>query len=77
MMVGRAVIRPAKLDYRRPDRAAASLGPTAAVIGWRTGCSCTLLVIALTGFLLEGIRIAIRHPGYGGTSSRGGWSRRR
>ena len=32
----------------------------------------TLLVIALTGFLLEGVRIAMDHPGYGGTQF-GGW----
>ena len=31
-----------------------------------------LLVIALTGFLLEGVRIAMAHPGYGGTQF-GGW----
>ena len=32
----------------------------------------TLLVIALTGFLLEGVRIAMSDPGYGGTQF-GGW----
>ena len=31
-----------------------------------------LLVIALTGFVLEGVRIAMSHPGYGGTQF-GGW----
>ena len=32
-----------------------------------------LLVIALTGFLLEGVRIAMDHPGDGGGDQFGGW----
>ena len=68
MMVRRAIVRPAKLDYARPDRA---LGEpqfdrhTYEIGDWVfVG---TLLVIALTGFLLEGVRIAMDQPGYGGT----------
>jgi len=73
MMVRRAAIRPRKLDYARPDRAPGDpqfdrhvyrVGDWAFVI--------TLLVIALTGFLLEGVRIAMDHPGYSGTQF-GGW----
>ncbi len=73
MMVRRAVARPAKLDYARPDRAPGEpqfdrhvyrVGDWAFVI--------TLLVIALTGFVLEGVRIAMDSPGYGGTQF-GGW----
>jgi Fe-S oxidoreductase/nitrate reductase gamma subunit len=73
MMIRRAVARPAKLDYARPDRAPGEaqfdrhlyrVGDWAFVI--------TLLVIALTGFLLEGVRIAMDTPGYGGTQF-GGW----
>lgn len=73
MMVRRAVIRPAKLDYSRPDRAPDDpqfdrrvyrVGDWAFVV--------VLLVIALTGFVLEGVRIAMDHPGYAGTQF-GGW----
>ncbi len=73
MMVRRAVIRPAKLNYARPDRQADepqfnrrvySIGDWVFV--------GVLLVIALTGFLLEGVRIAMDHPGYAGTQF-GGW----
>lgn len=73
MMVRRAVIRPRKLDYARPDRApddpqfdrhAYRVGDWAFVV--------ILLVITLTGFLLEGVRIAMETPGYGGTQF-GGW----
>jgi Fe-S oxidoreductase/nitrate reductase gamma subunit len=58
MMVRRAVIRPAKLEYTA-DRRRYSLGDWVFV--------SILLVIALTGFVLEGIRIAMDEPGYGGT----------
>jgi len=73
MMVRRALIRPGKLDYARPDRAPGDpqfdrhvyrVGDWAFVI--------TLLVIAFTGFVLEGVRIAMDQPGYGGTQF-GGW----
>ena len=73
MMVRRAIVRPPKLDYARPDRAPGEpqfdrhvyrVGDWAFVV--------ILLVIALTGFLLEGVRIAMDHPGDGGTQF-GGW----
>src|SRR5205807_4113724 len=73
MMVRRAVIRPPKLNYARPDRAPEDpqydrrvyeVGDWAFVV--------ILLVIALTGFVLEGVRIAMDDPGYGGTQF-GGW----
>jgi Fe-S oxidoreductase len=73
MMLRRAVAHPAKLDYARPDRAPGEpqfdrhvyrVGDWAFVV--------TLLVIALTGFVLEGVRIAMDSPGYGGTQF-GGW----
>ncbi|MGH2872155.1 MAG: (Fe-S)-binding protein, partial [Solirubrobacteraceae bacterium] len=73
MMIRRGVLRPRKLDYARPDREPGepqydrhtySVGDW-----WFVGA---LLVIALTGFLLEGVRIAMSHPGYAGTQF-GGW----
>jgi Fe-S oxidoreductase len=73
MMVRRAVIRPRKLNYARPDRGPGDpqydrrvyeVGDWAFVV--------ILLVIALTGFVLEGVRIAMDDPGYGGTQF-GGW----
>jgi Fe-S oxidoreductase/nitrate reductase gamma subunit len=73
MMVRRALIRPAKLDYTRPDRAPGEPGSDRHI--YRIGdwfFVGTLLVIALTGFLLEGVRIAMSHPGYGATQF-GGW----
>jgi Fe-S oxidoreductase len=72
MMVRRAVLRPRKLDYDRPDREPEDpqfnrrvyeVGDWTFVV--------ILLVIALTGFLLEGVRIAMDHPGYGGTQFAG------
>ena len=73
MMLRRAVVRPAKLDYARPDRAPRE--PQFDRRVYRIGdwaFVTTLLVIALTGFLLEGVRIAMDHPGYGWTQF-GGW----
>ena len=73
MMIRRGLIRPRKLDYARPDRGPDDpqfdrrvyrVGDWAFVVG--------LLVIALTGFVLEGVRIAMDHPGYGATQF-GGW----
>jgi Fe-S oxidoreductase len=73
MMARRGVVRPAKLDYSRPDRGPEDpqfdrrvyrIGDWAFVV--------ILLVIALTGFVLEGVRIAMDHPGYGATQF-GGW----
>jgi Fe-S oxidoreductase/nitrate reductase gamma subunit len=56
MMVRRAILRPQKLVYRAGD--------------WVF--VVTLLIIALTGYLLEGVRIAMEHPGYNGFQF-GGW----
>ncbi len=73
MMVRRAILRPPKLDYARPDRAPED--PQYDRRTYRIGdwwFVIVLLVIALTGFLLEGVRIAMSHPGYGGTQF-GGW----
>jgi Fe-S oxidoreductase len=73
MMARRALLRPAKLDYARPDRSPGE--PQFDRHVYRVGdwvFVLTLLVIALTGFLLEGVRIAMDDPGYGGTQF-GGW----
>ncbi|HEY5428406.1 MAG TPA: (Fe-S)-binding protein, partial [Solirubrobacteraceae bacterium] len=73
MMVRRAVIRPRKLDYARPDRQPGE--PQFDRRVYRIGDWAfigVLLVIALTGFVLEGVRIAMDHPGYAGTQF-GGW----
>ncbi len=73
MMIRRALVRPAKLNYARPDRAPGDPQYDRRVyeIGDWVFVT-TLLVIALTGFLLEGVRIAMSDPGYGGTQF-GGW----
>jgi Fe-S oxidoreductase len=73
MMIRRAFVRPAKLDYARPDRASGDPQYDRRVyeIGDWVFVG-TLLVIALTGFLLEGVRIAMSDPGYGLTQF-GGW----
>jgi Fe-S oxidoreductase len=73
MMIRRAIVRPRKLDYARPDRAPED--PQFDRRTYRIGDWVfvgTLLVIALTGFVLEGVRIAMSTPGYGGTQF-GGW----
>ncbi len=73
MMIRRAFIRPAKLSYSRPDRAPGDPQYDRRV--YEVGDWVfvgTLLVIALTGFLLEGVRIAMSDPGYGVTQF-GGW----
>jgi Fe-S oxidoreductase/nitrate reductase gamma subunit len=73
MMIRRAIVKPARLDYARPDRAPGE--PQFDRHVYEVGDWVfvgTLLVIALTGFLLEGVRIVMSHPGYGGTQF-GGW----
>jgi Fe-S oxidoreductase len=73
MMARRAIARPAKLDYSRPDRASGEPQYDRRV--YRVGdwaFVTALLVIALTGFVLEGVRIAMDHAGYGVTQF-GGW----
>ncbi|HEX4467304.1 MAG TPA: (Fe-S)-binding protein [Solirubrobacteraceae bacterium] len=73
MMVRRAIMRPAKLDYARPDRPPEQYERQ--VHTYRVGdwvFVSTLLTIALTGYVLEGVRIAMEHPGYDGFQF-GGW----
>jgi Fe-S oxidoreductase/cytochrome b561 len=73
VMMLRRARQPAKLDYARPDRAPGE--PQFDRHVYRVGdwvFVVVLLVIALTGFLLEGVRIAMDSPGYGGTQF-GGW----
>jgi Fe-S oxidoreductase len=75
MMFRRAVLRPRKLDYTRPDRAPGEMHMEHERRVYRIGdwaFVSILLVIALTGFVLEGVRIAMDHPGYGATQF-GGW----
>lgn len=73
MMARRAIARPAKLDYSRPDRAPddPQYDRRRYLVGDWVFVT-VLLVIALTGFALEGVRIAMDHPGYAG-SQFGGW----
>ncbi len=73
MMARRAILRPARLDYERPDRPPGegrSERRRYAIGDWVF--VSTLLVIALTGYLLEGVRIAMEHPGYNLVQF-GGW----
>ena len=73
MMIRRGLLRPRKLDYARPDRQPDEPQYDRRV--YRVGdwaFISILLVIAVTGFVLEGVRIAMDHPGYGGTQF-GGW----
>jgi Fe-S oxidoreductase/nitrate reductase gamma subunit len=61
MMVRRGIIRPRKLDYARPDR------DTDERTGYRVGDWTfvgILLVLAISGYVLEGVRIAMDQPGY-------------
>jgi Fe-S oxidoreductase len=73
MMFRRAVIRPRKLDYTRPDRAPGE--PQLDRRVYRVGdwvFVVVLLVIALTGYVLEGVRMAMDQPGFDGVHF-GGW----
>ena len=72
MIVRRAVLRPRKLDYARPDRDPGD--PQFDRQVYRVGDWVflgALLYLALTGYLLEGVRIAMSHPGYNGFSPAG------
>jgi hypothetical protein len=63
MMVRRGIIRPRKLDYARPDRE----GETPERHMYRVGDWTfvgILLILALSGYVLEGARIAMDQPGY-------------
>ena len=72
MMVRRGIIRPRKLDYARPDRAPEDPQYDRRV--YRRGDWTfigLLLVIAGSGYLLEGVRIAMDAPGYDSFSPMG------
>jgi Fe-S oxidoreductase/nitrate reductase gamma subunit len=61
MMIRRGILRPQKLDYARPDR------DTDERTGYRVGDWTfvgILLVLAISGYVLEGARIAMDQPGY-------------
>ena len=61
MMIRRGILRPRKLDYARPDR------ETDERTGYRVGDWTfvgILLVLAISGYVLEGARIAMDQPGY-------------
>jgi Fe-S oxidoreductase/nitrate reductase gamma subunit len=73
MMLRRAVLRPARLDYARPDREPGEFEEQRR--RYRTGdwvFVVSLLAIAITGFILEGVRMAMEDPGYG-VWQFGGW----
>ena len=64
MMVRRAFLRPSKLDYTRPDRPAGH-PDQAARDSYRIGDWVfvgALLYLVVTGYLLEGVRIAMDDP---------------
>jgi Fe-S oxidoreductase len=63
MGVTRGVLRPRRLDYGRPDRKPAEYDRTGYVIGdWVLVAA--LVFLALSGFLLEALRIAERNPAF-------------
>jgi Fe-S oxidoreductase len=72
MMVRRGLIRPRRLDYARPDRAPGE--PQFDRHVYRVGdwvFLAALLYLALTGYMLEGVRIAMDSPGYDAFSPAG------
>ena len=72
MMLRRAVLRPRKLDYGRPDRD--SDDPQQDRSTYRVGdwvFVLSLLYLVVTGYALEGIRIAMDNPGYNAFSPAG------
>jgi Fe-S oxidoreductase len=65
MMVRRGIIRPRKLDYARPDRPADDSQEDRR--RYRIGdwvFLCALFYLVLTGYILEGVRIAMDRPGF-------------
>ena len=82
MMVRRGIIRPRKLDYTRPDREPGRSTTARYRVGRlgvrrRAAVSCVV-----TGYVLEGVRIAMDQPGYnellaGGLGGRAGLRRAR
>jgi Fe-S oxidoreductase len=73
MMFRRGVSRPRRLDYARPDRAPddAQYDRTVYRIGDWVFVAC-LVVISVTGYVLEGARLAMDDPGYEAYQF-GGW----
>jgi Fe-S oxidoreductase len=72
MMVRRAIVRPPKLDYTRPDRAPGEPGYDRS--HYRIGDWVFvggLLYLLVTGFLLEGARLAMDKPARVGYSAAG------
>jgi len=68
MMVRRGIVRPRKLDYARPDRDIDER------TGYRVGDWTfvgILLALAVSGYVLEGTRIAMDQPGYNAFSPAG------
>jgi Fe-S oxidoreductase len=59
----RGVVRPFRLDYRRPDRTPGQYDRTPYVVGDWVFVG-TLFFLAITGFLLEAVRIAERNPSF-------------
>src|SRR5918992_700871 len=72
MMVRRAITRPRKLDYARPDRDAEDEVRRGYRIGDWTFVGI-LLILAVSGYVLEGARIAMDQPGYNEFSP-AGWA---
>lgn len=73
MMWRRAVTKPSALDYTRPDRDEGEPGADRhayAVGDWLFVVS--LLIIAISGFVLQGVRMAMDDPGYA-VYQFGGW----
>jgi Fe-S oxidoreductase len=63
MAVKRGIVRPFRLDYRRPDRAEGEYDRRPYVIGdW--AFLGVVFFLALSGFLLESFRIAISDPSF-------------
>jgi Fe-S oxidoreductase len=59
----RGVVRPFRLDYWRPDRTPGEYDRTPYVVGDWVFVG-TLFFLAITGFLLEAVRIAERNPSF-------------
>lgn len=71
MAVRRGIRRPARLDYRRPDRAPGEYDRSGYVVGdW--AFLTALGFLALTGFVLEGLDLA-RYPSHYAAWSPVGW----
>lgn len=66
MALRRGFLRPARLDYRRPDRGGRETPERRAYrVGDWTFLG-VLAVLVLTGYLVEGVRIAMDDPGHNG-----------